>query len=201
MICLDGRLLSQSLFQDLKSQVEDFKKEYAQAPGLAVVLVGENPASKIYVKQKIKKCKEVGFYSVLKELPDSISEKDLKKEIVALNQDSKIHGFLVQLPLPSSLFEQKVFSWIDPKKDADGLTQENLALLWSQKARVVPCTARGIMELLKHYKISIEGKLALVIGRSMIVGLPTAHQLLSHQATVTIAHSKNAKFKAVEPAS
>lgn len=195
MICLDGLALSASIFQALKAEVKVFKERKNFAPGLAVVLVGNNPASKIYVRHKIKRCEELGFYSVLKELPETIKESELQKEILSLNQDSKIHAILVQLPLPIALQQQKVLSCIDPKKDVDGLTLENLALLCSHQAQVVPCTARGIITLLKHYKISIEGKRALVVGRSLIVGLPTAHQLLQHQATVTIAHSKTKSLK------
>lgn len=197
MLCLDGKSLRSSLNQKLKEDVLKFQKEYSFVPGLAVVLVGDNPASQIYVNQKIKYCASAGFHSVLKKFPSSITKEKLKKEIEDLNQDSKIHGFLVQLPLPKNFCSQEVLSWVSPTKDADGLTLENIALLWVQKPRVVPCTALGIVEMLKHYNISLKGKNALVIGRSQIVGLPTANQLLAHQATVTIAHSQTQNLKQV----
>ena len=195
MLILDGQRLSNSFNQKLKDSIEEFKKAHSVTPGLAVVLIGDNPASQVYVNQKIKRCSEIGFHSVLKKFEASILKEDLKKQIEILNKDSKIHGFLVQLPLPKHLSKEEILSWIDPKKDADGLTVENIGLLWSNKPRVVPCTALGVMELLKHYKIPIEGKQALVVGRSQIVGLPVAQQLLSHQATVTIAHSKTQNLK------
>ncbi len=195
MIYLDGKLLSHSLIENLKSRVLNFQKKYSTVPGLAVVLVGDDSASRVYVRQKLKQCSNVGFHSVLKEFPSDVRAHDLKKQIKEFNEDPKFHGILVQLPLPSSLKEEEVLSWLDPKKDVDGLTLENKALLWSNRPRVIPCTPLGIIRLLKHYKISIEGQKALVVGRSQIVGLPMAQQLLFHQATVTICHSKTKNLK------
>ncbi len=189
MTLLDGKSLSQKIFQQISVEVQSFKKEHSFVPGLAVILIGDNPASEIYVKNKIKACKQVGFHSVLKQLPASTSKTTLKKQLDELNANKNIHGILVQLPLPSSLNEEDVLSWIDPKKDVDGLTMENKALLWSGSPRVVPCTPQGVMVLLKHYKVLIEGKQAVVIGRSQIVGLPMFQQLTAHQATVTLCHS------------
>ena len=195
MIYLDGKSLSQSLLDDLKSRVQAFKKKHSFVPGLAVFLVGEDLASEIYVKQKIKQCSFVGFHSLLKKFPKDIKAADLKKEIEKLNQDARFHGILIQLPLPSPLKESLVLSWLDPRKDVDGLTLENKALLWSGQKRVVPCTPLGIIKLLKHYQIPLEGQKVVVIGRSQIVGLPMVQQLLSHQATVTICHSKTQNLK------
>jgi len=186
---LNGKLLSEKILQDISKEVKIFQKEHSLFPGLSVILVGYDPASEVYVRHKIKACERIGFYSVLKKLPASVSKSHLKQEIEKLNKDKKIHGILVQLPLPSSLKEEEVFSWIDPKKDVDALTLENKALLWSGQARLVPCTPQGIITLLKHYNIPIKGQKAVVVGRSQIVGLPVFQQLLFHQATVTVCHS------------
>ena len=190
MKLLDGKLLSKKILKNISTEVQEFQKKHSLTPGLAVLLIGDNPASEIYVRSKIKTCKLVGFHSVLKQLPASISKTELKKQLDNLNTDKNIHGILVQLPLPSSINEQEVLSWIDPKKDVDGLTLENKALLWSGSPRVIPCTPKGIIALLKHYEIPIKGKKAVVVGRSQIVGLPMLQQLISHHATVTVCHSQ-----------
>ena len=190
MKLLDGKLLSQKIIQKISIEVQEFKKERSFVPGLAVVLIGDNPASELYVRNKIKACQQAGFHSILKKGSSSILKTELKKQIDELNFQKNIHGILVQLPVPPSLNEKEILSWIDPKKDVDGLTLENKALLWSGCPRVIPCTPQGIMALLKHYEIPIKGKQAVVVGRSQIVGLPMFQQLLSHQATVTICHSQ-----------
>ena len=190
MKLLDGKLLSQKIFQQMTIEVQGFKKKLFLTPGLAAVLIGDHPASEVYVQHKLRACRQVGFHSILKQLPKSISKSDLKEQIKELNTDKKIHGVLVQLPLPSTLKEEVVLSWIDPEKDVDGLTLENKALLWAGAPRVVPCTPQGVIALLKHYEIPIQGKQAVVVGRSQIVGLPLFQQLLSHQATVTVCHSQ-----------
>ena len=195
MVYLDGKSLSLSLIENLKSRVLDFQKKYSTAPGLAVILVGDDPASQVYVRHKLKQCSNIGFHSVLKRFPENVKASDLKKQIESLNEDSKFNGVLIQLPLPSSLKEEEVLSWLDPTKDVDGLTLENKALLWSNRQRVVPCTPLGVMRLLKHYKIPIEGQKVVVVGRSQIVGLPMVQQLLSHQATVTICHSRTKNLR------
>lgn len=186
MKLLDGKLLSQKIFQEIAGEL----KGLSFVPGLSVILVGDDPASAIYVRNKIKACEKLGFYSLLKKQPANVSQADLKKLIQNLNTNEKIHGILVQLPLPSSLNKEDVLSYIEPQKDVDSLTLENKALLWSNQPRVIPCTPQGIMTLLKHYEVPIKGKKALVVGRSQIVGLPMFQQLLSHQATVTVAHSQ-----------
>ena len=189
MKILNGKALSEKIFQNIFDEVQSLKQQNSLTPGLAVCLAGDNPASALYVKNKIKACEKAGFYSLLKKFPKNISKESLKKEILALNAESKIHGILVQLPLPEGLCEREVLSWLDPKKDVDALTLENKALLWEGNPRVTPCTPKGIISLLKHYNISIKGKRAVVVGRSQIVGLPLFQQLLSQNATVTLCHS------------
>ena len=195
MIYLDGKFLSLSLIENLKSRVLNFQTKHSIVPGLAVILVGDDSASQIYVHQKLKQCSSVGFHSILKEFSSNAQPLDLKKQIEEFNKDPKFHGVLIQLPLPSSFKEEEVLSWLDPQKDVDGLTLENRALLWSNRPRVIPCTPLGIIKLLKYYKITIAGQKAVVVGRSQIVGLPMAQQLLFHQATVTICHSKTKNLK------
>ena len=189
MKILNGRVLSEKIFKDIFDEVQSLKQKYNLKPGLAVCLAGDDSASEIYVKNKIKACEKADFYSVLKKFPSVISKESLKKEILNLNADKQIHGILVQLPLPGGLCEREVLSWIDPKKDVDALTLENKALLWQGEPRVIPCTPKGVISLLKYYGVSIAGKTAVVAGRSQVVGLPMFQQLLSHQATVTVCHS------------
>ena len=126
--------LVKKFFKNISKELKEFEKTHSFVPGLAVVLIGNNPASEIYVRNKIKACKQAGFYSILKQLPVSISKADLKKQIDELNKQKNIHGILTQLPLPSSFDEKEVLSWIDPKKDVDALTLENKALLWSKRS-------------------------------------------------------------------
>ena len=190
MKILNGRILSEKIFKDIFDEVQSLKKDHNLTPGLAVCLAGDNPASEVYVRNKIKACEKAGFYSVLKKFSNDISKESLKKEILMLNSDKSIHGLLIQLPLPEGLCEKEILSWLNPLKDVDALTLENKALLWQGEPRVIPCTPKGIISLLKHYGISIKGKTAVVVGRSQIVGLPMFQQLLSHQATVTVCHSQ-----------
>ena len=190
MKILNGKTLSEKILQGIFDEVQSLKKNHKLTPGLAVCLVGNNPASEIYVRNKIKSCEKAGFFSLLKKFPENISKEDLKKEICILNEDKNIHGILVQLPLPKKFYKNEVLSWLSAEKDVDALTLENKALLWQGTPRVVPCTPKGIMTLLKHYEISVKSKKAVVVGRSQIVGLPMFQQLLSHQATVTVCHSQ-----------
>lgn len=187
MIRLDGNLLSQKIFSSILKETQAFKKDFV--PRLAVCLVGEDPASSIYVKNKIKACEKAGIQSLKKHFPAGISKQKLKQEIERLNQDSNLHAILIQLPLPQGLPAEEVLSWLDPKKDVDGLTLQNKALLWTGRADIIPCTPKGIISLLNHYKIPIKGQKAAVIGRSQIVGLPLFQQLISKNATVTLCHS------------
>ena len=173
----------------IKPKIEKFKKAQGFPPGLTVILAGEDPASHIYVERKIRACAVAGIHSWKKEYPSAVTLPELKDQIKKLNTDPKVHGILVQLPLPASLNEDEVLSCISPRKDPDGLTPENQALLWAGAPRVVPCTPLGIIHLLKFYNIPLKGRRVVVVGRSRIVGLPLARQFLAHNATVTVCHS------------
>lgn len=186
MILLDGKKVSAALKESLKQKVLKLSKP----PCLAVVLVGDDPASQIYVRNKIKSCHAVGILSKQVRLPKSISMQELKIQIELLNKDKEVTAYLVQLPLPDHINKNHVLAWINPNKDADGLTAENLGLMLQGQPRVLPCTPKGVMAILQYYDIPIEGKTAVVVGRSQIVGLPMAHLLTSKNATVTVCHSK-----------
>lgn len=191
MILLDGKKLSQKILHTLKEEIHGEKR-----PGLAVVLVGDNPASKVYVAKKEKTAKEVGMYSEVHKLPSSASEKEVLDVIQYLNKSSKIHGILVQLPLPPHIETQTILEAVLPSKDVDGFHPFNLGYLLAGSPQFVPCTPLGVMELLKEYKIDLSGKKAVVLGRSLIVGRPMAHLLLNQNATVTICHSKTQHIEA-----
>ena len=195
MKLLDGKGPADRETSKVKTSVEEIKKTCGFPPGLAVILVGEDPASHIYVNRKIKACKRAGFYSCKKEYPPSVTLSELKKQIHEFNNDPKIHGILVQLPLPPSLDPEEVLSCISPEKDPDGLTLENRALLWAGKPRVVPCTPLGIIKILQFHNIPLKGRNAVVVGRSQIVGLPAANRLLFHNATVTLCHSQTENLR------
>jgi methylenetetrahydrofolate dehydrogenase (NADP+)/methenyltetrahydrofolate cyclohydrolase len=190
MLVLNGKEVSLSIRGKIKIQTEALKVKLGRAPGLAVVLVGDDPASHVYVKNKIKACGEVGFYSKEVRLPANISESGLIDEIQKLNSDSKVDGILVQLPLPKHLNSDHILSFIQPEKDADGLTSSSVGLLHLARTLVKPCTPAGVIEILKFYKIPIAGKKVVVVGRSHIVGRPMAELLLQEDATVTICHSR-----------
>lgn len=189
MQILDGRLVAQKIKDSLKIKIADFLKQNQIAPGLRVVLIGNNPASQVYVQQKVKAAEEVGIDSQVCSLPENISHQELREKIQSLNQDPYVHAVLIQLPLPPAFSWQEVISWVAPQKDPDCLTAENQGLAWSKKARVLPCTPAGIIQLFEHYKILLKGKNAVVVGRSPIVGLPMAQLLLNSNATVTVCHS------------
>ena len=189
MQILDGCLVAQKIKMDLKGKVHSFFEQNKKAPSLAVILVGNNSASQVYVRQKIKAAKEVGIASVVFSLSEDVSLGELKQKIQNLNQDPAVHAVLVQLPLPSHLPWKEIISWVDPQKDPDCLTVENQGLAWSGQPRVVPCTPSGIMKLFEHYNIALKGKSAVVVGRSQIVGLPMAQLFLRANATVTVCHS------------
>ena len=168
-----------------------------QKPGLAVVLVGEDPASSVYVKRKIKFAEKVGIQSFFRPLPKDSSLEKIKEEIKALNENSEVHGILLQLPLPAPLKEEDILSSISSHKDVDGFTPLSMGSFWgfSAKNNSVPCTPKGIITLLKHYEISLESKKIVVVGRSRIVGRPMAELCLQEGATVTICHSKTKDLK------
>lgn len=186
MILLDGKSVAKAIKDRVKTTVQTCKSK----PGLAVVLVGNDPASEVYVGHKIKTCEELGIESFLYRVDANDAPEKLYQTIQELNKNENVHGILVQMPLPKNFDEIKVLDLIDPKKDVDGLTPENVGLAWSNRARVYPCTPSGIIEILNHYKISIERKNIVVVGRSEIVGKPMAQMLLERNATVTICHSK-----------
>ncbi|MCH4890736.1 bifunctional methylenetetrahydrofolate dehydrogenase/methenyltetrahydrofolate cyclohydrolase FolD [Acidaminobacter sp. JC074] len=186
---IDGKKVSQIMREDMKKEVEALK-EKGFTPGLAVVIVGENPASQSYVNSKQKTCNALGMYSEKHELSADTSEEALLKLIDDLNADSKIHGILVQLPLPGHLDESKVIERIDPKKDVDGFHPINVGNLSIGFDGLKPCTPYGVIKLLDHYDIQVEGKHAVVLGRSNIVGKPVSMMLLQKNATVTVCHSR-----------
>ena len=189
MQILDGRLVAQKITTELKRKIHSFYEQNKKAPGLVVILVGDNPASQIYVRQKVKMAKQVGINSQVLSLPENVSPDKLKQTIQNLNQDTAVHAMLMQLPLPSSLSWREMVSYIDPRKDPDCLTAENQGRAWLGQPYVLPCTPSGIMKLLEHYNITLKGKRAVVVGRSQIVGLPMAQLLLRANATITVCHS------------
>ncbi len=189
MNLLNGKELAQKLQQEMTQEVTELKEKGLQ-PGLAVILVGEDPASQVYVRNKERAANNIGMYSVVYRLPETTSEADLITKIEELNHDDKVHGILVQLPLPKHINEDLVLDTIDPAKDVDGFHPMNLGNLFAGKPTMIPCTPAGIMELIKLSGLDLAGKNAVIIGRSNIVGKPMAHLLLQANATVTICHSK-----------
>ncbi|OFZ13982.1 MAG: bifunctional methylenetetrahydrofolate dehydrogenase/methenyltetrahydrofolate cyclohydrolase [Bdellovibrionales bacterium RBG_16_40_8] len=190
MLLLNGKKVSEHKREELKKRAKVFKKTYEREPGLAVVIVGDDPASHVYVRNKVKACEEIGIRSLHHHLMADTKEEKVIELITNLNSNKDTDAILLQLPLPSHLHAETILSHINPKKDADGLTIENMGLLFAGRPRVVPCTPKGVMEILKFYEISVSGKNCVVIGRSQIVGRPMAQLLLLNDATVTTAHSK-----------
>ncbi|HEM4818413.1 TPA: bifunctional methylenetetrahydrofolate dehydrogenase/methenyltetrahydrofolate cyclohydrolase [Streptococcus suis] len=190
MTVIDGKALGVKLQAALAEKTARLKEEKGVVPGLVVILVGENPASQVYVRNKERSALAAGFKSEVVRVPDTISESDLLDLIERYNQDDEWHGILVQLPLPAHISEEKVLLAIDPDKDVDGFHPTNMGKFWSGHPVMIPSTPAGIMEMFKEYQIELEGKSALVIGRSNIVGKPMAQLLLDANATVTIAHSR-----------
>ena len=190
MIKMDGKALSLSLEAELKLKVDALREKNARIPKLVVVLVGDNPASKTYVKNKAKACERVGFLSEIIELDGSISQEIVLSTIDHLNRDETVDGILVQLPVPKHLDAKAIVHALDPNKDVDGLHPLNVAKLYENEKGFVPCTPKGIMRLLKEYQINVVGKHCVVLGRSNLVGRPVAQLLLNENATVTICHSK-----------
>jgi methylenetetrahydrofolate dehydrogenase (NADP+) / methenyltetrahydrofolate cyclohydrolase len=187
---IDGKKVSASILEKLTLQTEDLKKQFGRAPGLATVLVGEDPASQVYVRNKNKRCKEIGFQSFEQILPADIPETELLKLVENLNQNPEVDGILVQLPLPNHIRSELILEAILPEKDVDGFHPINVGGLASGKDVLCPCTPSGVIEMLDYYDIPIEGKNAVILGRSNIVGKPQAFLLLHRNATVTICHSR-----------
>lgn len=191
MIKLDGKELAKKIKDEIKLEVAELKEKSGRVPGLAIVLVGDNSASKIYVNSKIKGCSELGFESFAHFLPETTSEEELLATIEELNRDDRVNGILVQLPLPKHIDEKKVIDKIALEKDVDGFKPENLGLLMlNDKDSMKPCTPAGIMEILRYYSIELEGKDVVVVGRSNIVGKPMAGLMINQGATVTVCNSK-----------
>ncbi|EIQ82289.1 UNVERIFIED_CONTAM: bifunctional methylenetetrahydrofolate dehydrogenase/methenyltetrahydrofolate cyclohydrolase [Streptococcus canis] len=187
---IDGKALAQKMQSELTAKVKQLKQEKTIVPGLVVILVGDNPASQVYVRNKERAALAAGFKSETVRLSESICQEELIAVIERYNEDETIHGILVQLPLPNHINDKKIILAIDPKKDVDGFHPMNTGHLWSGRSLMVPCTPAGIMEILREYEVDLEGKHAVIIGRSNIVGKPMAQLLLDKNATVTLTHSK-----------
>ena len=194
---IDGKVHASALRAKVATETERLKVEHGLTPGLATVLVGDDPASEVYVRGKNKTAEALGFKSVHVHLSAATSEAELLQQVRALNDDTSVHGILVQLPLPGHIREAAVLDALDPAKDVDALTPTNAGLLLSGRANLVSCTPMGVMILLKATLGDITGREALVIGRSLLFGKPAAQLLLAANATVTMAHSKTRDLPAV----
>jgi len=192
---IDGNVLSSTLRQQVSERVITLQKHGIKA-GLAVILVGDNPASQVYVRNKVKACEQTGIHSVLEKHDASLSEQALLARVHALNHDKSIHGILVQLPLPAHIDSQKIIEAIAPEKDVDGFHVASAGALMTGLPGFWPCTPHGCMKMLEHIGYNLRGKHAVVIGRSNIVGKPMALMLLQQNATVTICHSATVNLKA-----
>ena len=197
MVLIDGKKVSAEIRDRLKQETEELKKKTGRTPGLATVLVGDDPASAVYVRNKNKICNELGFQSFGKNLPEQTTEAELMSLINDLNGNDEINGILVQLPLPNHIDSEKILLSIDPEKDVDGFHPINVGKLAIGNALLTPCTPTGVIALLDYYGIEISGKHAVVLGRSNIVGKPVANLLLQRHATVTICHSKTKNLEEV----
>ena len=194
---IDGKAIAAEIRGEIAADAARFKEENGYAPGLAVVIVGNDPASCVYVRNKHRACEEVGFYSEGYELPADTDEATLLALIDRLNKDEKIHGILVQLPLPKHLDEEKILLAIDPRKDVDAFHPYNVGKIMIGNYDFLPCTPAGVMELLRRSGVEIAGKECVVVGRSNIVGKPQAMLLLQANGTVTICHSRTKDLKEV----
>jgi methylenetetrahydrofolate dehydrogenase (NADP+)/methenyltetrahydrofolate cyclohydrolase len=196
MQLIDGKSLSQKVQEYVKSEVEILKKEQGMVPGLAVVIVGDDPASHAYVSMKEKACKKVGFYSIAHKMPETITQDEIIAIITMMNKNPHIHGILVQLPLPPQIDTDKILEVINPKKDVDGFHAYNVGRMVSNLDSFVACTPLGVMKMFEEYEIELQGKDVVVVGASNIVGKPMASLLLNANATVTITHIHTKDLKA-----
>ena len=194
---IDGKAISATIRGEIAEKVKALKAEKGIVPGLAVIIVGEDPASKVYVRNKHRACEEVGFASFGYELPAETTEEELLALVDKLNRDDAVHGILVQLPLPKHLDEEKILLAIDPRKDVDAFHPYNVGKIMIGNYDFLPCTPAGVMELLRRSNIEIAGKECVVVGRSNIVGKPQAMLLLQANGTVTIAHSRTKDLREV----
>lgn len=200
MLILDGKEVAKARRQLISERAKKFKAKYGREPGLAVILVGEDPASQVYVRNKIAACKEIGILSLETYLPSTSTAAQVTHTIEQLNEDEKVDGILLQLPLPKGLDGARLIELIRPEKDPDGLTMANMGRLFAGMPRSISCTPYGVMKILEHYNIPVASTNAVVVGRSNIVGKPMAHLLLQANATVTIAHSKTRNLKEITQA-
>lgn len=190
MLILNGKEVAKEVRMSLIPRVEAFAAKVSRPPHLSVVIVGDDGASHVYVRNKKAACENVGISSTIHALPATVSQAELNRKIEVLNQDENVDGILVQFPLPGHLSADEVLRLVAPEKDADGLTYGSLGFFFAGKPFVKPCTPEGVMTILKHYQISLEGLKAVVVGRSNIVGKPMAQLLMEANATVTLCHSK-----------
>lgn len=189
-ILLDGKLISARVKEDVAKETAAFVAATGITPTLAVVLVGDDPASAVYVRNKQRACEAVGFRSLERRLPAQTSEEELLRVIRDYNADPDVHGILIQLPLPATIREEVVIRAIDPRKDVDAFHPVNVGALMTGNYIFLPCTPAGVMELLAHYGLPVEGKHCVIVGRSNIVGKPLFHLMLAKNATVTVCHSR-----------
>ena len=197
MVLIDGKKVSAEVRVFLAKEVKELKEKTGRVPGLATVLVGDDPASAVYVRNKNKICRELGFKSFEQKLSLDTSEAKLLKLIKELNSNNDIHGILVQLPLPNQIDSEKILQAIDPNKDVDGFHPVNVGKLVVGNALLTPCTPTGIIKLLDYYEIDISGKHAVILGRSNIVGKPVSMLLLQRNATITICHSRTKNLEEI----
>ena len=190
MKLIDGKVIAAEIRAELKARTQAFEETYGKKIGLAVVLIGNDPASQVYVRNKVKACEEAGIRSFRHDLPEETTQKQAEELVSALAEDEHVHGILIQLPLPRGLDEKRLLSLIPPSKDVDGFLAENIGRLALKEAGTVACTPLGVMEMLSRSNIPVAGKRAVVVGRSNIVGRPMALLLLNADATVTVCHSK-----------
>jgi len=194
---IDGKAISAQIRSEIKEKTEEFAQRTGKRPGLAVIIVGSDPASQVYVRNKRRACDEVGFYSEAYELPEQTTQEELNALVDKLNADEKIHGILCQLPLPRHLDENEVILRIDPRKDVDAFHPVNVGKIMIGDYDFLPCTPAGVMALLQRSGIEVAGKECVVVGRSNIVGKPQAMLLLHANGTVTICHSRTKDLAAV----
>ncbi len=194
---LDGKAIAQQIQRQLKAQIPDLQAQIGRPPGLAVIRVGDDPASAVYVRNKEKACQKVGIASLGQHFPATTTQTELEQIIDRLNQDQQVDGILLQLPLPSHLDSVTLLNRIHPDKDADGLHPVNLGKLVRGEPGLRSCTPAGVIQILEDYQIDLKGKQAVVVGRSILVGKPIALMLLAADATVTIAHSRTQHLSAV----
>ncbi|MGN1410837.1 MAG: bifunctional methylenetetrahydrofolate dehydrogenase/methenyltetrahydrofolate cyclohydrolase FolD [Eubacteriales bacterium] len=187
---IDGKKISAAARANIKERTAEFEAKTGIRPGLAVVIVGEDPASQVYVRNKKRGCEEVGFYSEVHELPESTTQEELEERLEEIKSNPMIHGILVQLPLPKHLDEKRVIDIIPPEKDVDAFHPINTGKIMIGDYSFLPCTPAGVMKMLEYENISVEGKECVVVGRSNIVGKPMAMLLLHSNGTVTVCHSR-----------